>query len=154
MAMVTGTVVRYNDEKGYGFIAPDGGEDDDVFVHANELTHQGVRIVTGTRVQFEVIDGERGLKAYAVRVLEGPPLPVSITPGVSTAAPSERPASPRRLNESRAPNERRVEVLAEGEFLQRITELLLESASHMTGTQINELRTHLLKFARNNGWVS
>jgi cold shock protein len=153
MAMVTGTVVRYNEEKGYGFIAPDGGEDDDVFLHANDLTQHGVRIVTGTRVQFEVIDGERGLKAYAVRVLEGPPLPVSIKPGLAAPAVSERPANPRRLNESRTRDDDRFEILAEGEFLQQITELLLESAPNMTGMQINELRTHLLKFARKNGWV-
>jgi cold shock CspA family protein len=154
--MATGTVVRFNDEKGYGFIAPDGGEDDDVFLHANELTHQGVRVQTGTRVEFEIIDGERGLKAYAVRVLEGPPRPPTSAPSITTvaAAASTRRPTVNRVSESRIEPDDSFEVLTQSEFLQRITELLLESAPQMTGTQINELRTHLLQFARKNGWVN
>jgi cold shock protein len=151
--MPTGTVVRFNDEKGYGFIAPDGGEDDDVFLHANELTQHGVRVQTGTRVEFEIIDGERGLKAYAVRVIEGPPRAASIKPSLTTAVASARPPTSQRVNESRPEDEGQLEVLSQTDFLQRITELLLESAPQMTGTQINELRTHLLQFARKNGWV-
>ncbi len=151
--MVTGTVVRFDEGKGYGFIAPDGGEDDDVFVHAKDLTEQGVRVRTGTRVQFEMIDGGRGLKAYHVRLLEDPRPPASTAPSLNAAAASERPSTARPLNESSTADEDLFEVLSQGEFLQRITELLLESAPQMTGTQINELRAHLLRFARKNGWV-
>ncbi len=141
MVMI-GTVVRFSDDKGYGFIAPDGGEDDDVFVHANELT--GGRIRTGTRVEFEIIDGERGLKAYNVRVIEDPLQTVSVTPGVGTALANVRsPAMDANL----------FNVLSESEFLRRMTELLLESVPQLTGAQINDLRTRLLEFAGKNGWV-
>jgi cold shock CspA family protein len=151
--MVTGTVVRFDEGKGYGFIAPDGGEDDDVFVHARDLTELGVRLRTGTRLQFEIVDGERGLKAYDVRVLEDPFLPALPTPTVTVAVGSEEPSTARQLNKSSTADKDPLKVLSEGEFLQRITDLLLESASQMTGAQINELRTRLLQLARKNGWV-
>jgi cold shock CspA family protein len=149
--MATGTVVRFNEDKGYGFIAPDGGEDDDVFVHANDLN--GARLRTGTRVEFEMIDSERGLKAYNVLVIEDPLQPVNIRPSVAKDAASVRLSTAGQLNESRASDGSRFEVLSESEFRQRMTELLLASAPQLTGTQINELRTHLLEFARKNGWV-
>jgi len=40
--MQNGTVKFYNEQKGYGFIAPDGG-DKDVFVHATALERAGIR---------------------------------------------------------------------------------------------------------------
>jgi cold shock CspA family protein len=150
MVMI-GTVVRYNEDKGYGFIAPDGGEDDDVFVHANELT--GGRVRTGTRVEFEIIDGERGLKAYNVRVIEDQLQTVSVTPGVATALASVR-SSAVPSSESPGSDAQPFKVLSESEFLQRMTELLLESGPQLTGAQINELRKRLLEFASKNSWVN
>jgi len=151
--MVTGKVVRFNEDKGYGFIAPDGGDDEDVFVHANELTDLGVRVSTGTRVQFEMIDGGRGLKAYDVRVLDDQRPPASTAPSPNAAAAGEGTSTANRPNESPPAHEDLFEVLSQGEFLQRITELLLDSAPDMTGGQVKELRAHLLQFARQNGWV-
>jgi len=151
--MVTGKVVRFNEGKGYGFIAPDGGDDEDVFVHANELTNLGVRVGTGTRVQFEMVDGGRGLKAYDVRLIEDERSPVSAVPSLDDAAASGGNSIATQPKESVAADEDSFEVFHQGEFLQRITELLLKSAPEMTGAQINELRAHLLQFARQNGWV-
>jgi cold shock CspA family protein len=67
--MSTGKIIRFDVDKGYGFIAQDNGGDD-VFVHANDLLHVGKQIGTGTKLKFSVMDGARGLKAYGVQVVE------------------------------------------------------------------------------------
>ena len=64
--MPTGTVKFYNDQKGYGFIAPDGGGND-VFVHATALERAGL---TGLRknqkVSFETeVDRRSGKTAVS-----------------------------------------------------------------------------------------
>src|SRR5215468_6950013 len=67
-SVVVGKIVRFDRGRGYGFIAPDhGGED--VFVHAKDLDGLS-EVPTGTRVKFSVADGERGLKAYGVRLID------------------------------------------------------------------------------------
>lgn len=67
--MPQGTVKWFNDAKGYGFIQLDDGED--VFVHQSEVQMEGFRSLTkGQRVEFEVVQGERGPKATAVRPVE------------------------------------------------------------------------------------
>ena len=51
--MNSGTVKFYNDQKGYGFIAPDNGGSD-VFVHATALERCGIRNLSeGQKVRFE-----------------------------------------------------------------------------------------------------
>jgi CspA family cold shock protein len=65
-----GTVKWFNAEKGYGFIAVDGGGPD-VFVHFSAIEDAGVRSLDlGQRVEFEVTDGARGRQeATTVRIL-------------------------------------------------------------------------------------
>jgi len=67
--MPTGKVRFYDDEKGFGFITSDDGQD--VFLHATALP-AGAPVKTGTRVEFGVADGKRGPQALSVRVLEVP----------------------------------------------------------------------------------
>ena len=62
----TGTVKWFNGQKGYGFIARDGGED--VFVHYSAIEGDGFRnLYEGDRVEFAVEQGQKGPAATAVR---------------------------------------------------------------------------------------
>ncbi|MCD0450813.1 cold-shock protein [Actinocorallia sp. API 0066] len=64
-----GTVKWFNAEKGYGFIAVDGGGPD-VFVHYSAIQSSGYRsLEEAQRVEFEVTQGNRGPQADQVRPL-------------------------------------------------------------------------------------
>ena len=65
--MVEGKVKFFNTMKGFGFIAGDDGNE--YFVHTTGL-EEGTRINEGDRVSFEIVQGDRGLKAEKVRKLE------------------------------------------------------------------------------------
>ncbi len=61
-----GTVKWFNQDKGYGFITPDGGSDD-VFVHFTGIVGEGFKsLEEGDRVSFEVTRGKKGLQAENV----------------------------------------------------------------------------------------
>ena len=67
-AVATGTVKWFNNEKGFGFIARDGGSD--VFVHHSAIEMNGYRSLTeGQRVEFEVATGDKGDQARNVRAV-------------------------------------------------------------------------------------
>ncbi len=67
--MITGTVKFYNDQKGFGFIAPDEGGND-VFVHATALERAGMRSLSqGQKVSFETARDNRSGK-IAVSVIQ------------------------------------------------------------------------------------
>ena len=66
--MPTGTVKFFNDEKGFGFISREDG--DDVFVHLSNIEGTGRRsLVTGQQVDFELGQGQKGVEAHNVRPL-------------------------------------------------------------------------------------
>jgi len=67
MARQTGTVKWFNDTKAFGFITTDGGED--VFVHTSAIQARGFRSLSeGAQVEFDVIEGPKGLQAANVTV--------------------------------------------------------------------------------------
>lgn len=67
MATQTGTVKWFNEEKGFGFIAPDGGGKD-LFAHFREIRGEGFKtLVESQRVQFEVTQGLKGPQASNIR---------------------------------------------------------------------------------------
>jgi CspA family cold shock protein len=66
--MPTGTVKFFNNEKGYGFISRDDGED--VFVHFSNISGSGFRsLEQGQQVEFEIGPGRKGDEALNVRVV-------------------------------------------------------------------------------------
>ena len=66
--MATGTVKFFNNEKGYGFISRDEG--DDVFVHYTGIDGSGYRsLEVGQTVEFDVGPGQKGDQAQNVRVV-------------------------------------------------------------------------------------
>jgi cold shock protein len=67
--MTVGTVKWFNADKGYGFIAPESGED--VFVHFSAIQAAGYRsLEEGQAVEFDVTSGPKGPQAANVRPLE------------------------------------------------------------------------------------
>ena len=80
-----GTVKWFNDSKGFGFITPENG-DKDCFVHFSAIEGSGFKSLSeGERVEFEVVQDEKGPAAKNVtKPGEGPP---------SEAPPDEGPPS-------------------------------------------------------------
>ena len=68
VVVAQGTVKWFNAEKGYGFIAVDGGSD--VFVHYSAIQSDGYKsLEEGQRVEFEVTQGQKGPQADQVRAV-------------------------------------------------------------------------------------
>jgi len=78
--MPTGRVKFYDEEKGFGFIQSDNGQE--VFLHASAVP-AGAVIKSGTRLEFGIADGRKGAQALSVRVLDNP---------VSVARAQRKPA--------------------------------------------------------------
>ena len=65
-----GTVKWFSDEKGFGFISREGGED--VFVHFTGIAGDGFRsLAEGQAVEFEVTQGKKGPQATDVKPVQG-----------------------------------------------------------------------------------
>ena len=65
-----GTVKWFNDTRGFGFITPSDGSPD-IFVHHSDIEGTGRKsLQEGAQVEFEAVQGDRGLKAANVRAIE------------------------------------------------------------------------------------
>ncbi|QLQ35391.1 cold shock domain-containing protein [Micromonospora robiginosa] len=138
--MERGTIVRFDDVRGYGFIAPARGGDD-VFVHANDFGDQRHTVAVGMKVSYEVVQSDRGLKVASV-TLDAPPVSLGTA---SQAVPARAASSPVADDE--------FDVLTVGQFEASFTELLLANVPTMTGAQIVQARRALVAMARQHGWV-
>ena len=121
--MATGRVLRFDDVRGFGFIAPDSGSED-VFVHANDLSEDKSVFKPGTTVEFQVEEGDRGLKAVDVR-RSG-----RATGRGGSGGSSGGPASG---------------------FAAELTEALLVEVPELTGAQIVRIRQTVADLARARG---
>ena len=75
--MPSGKVKWFDADKGFGFIAQDGGED--VHVRTSALPSGVATLKPGQKVEFGVADGRRGPQALQVTLLEAPPSMVAAT---------------------------------------------------------------------------
>ena len=67
--MKQGTVKWFNEKKGYGFITDEAGND--VFVHFSGLNMEGFKTLKdGQTVEFDVSEGDKGLQATNVTVVQ------------------------------------------------------------------------------------
>ena len=91
--MSEGTVKWFNPRKGYGFIT--AGDGKDIFVHYADITGEGYRtLVEGDVVTFDIVEGEKGLRAESV-VHQPPPesAPESAPEGEPESKPEGEPES-------------------------------------------------------------
>jgi CspA family cold shock protein len=131
--LMTGKVIRYDEIRGYGFVTPDSGEED-VFLHVNDLTFDKRLLAAGVHVQFSTEEGDRGLKASQVTLLD--------------QAPPEVPPHPEQALPERH------DALTTQQFREEVTEVLLLGAPTLTGQQIFEIRQGFVALVRSHGWIS
>jgi cold shock protein len=139
--MAVGRILRYDEVRGYGFIAASAGGED-VFVHANDFGEQRHLVHPGLQVEYEVEEGDRGLKAASVRILDAR--------SVREVVP---PARPLVKSGTASDDDALCDVLSERDFATQLTELMLQRVPTLTGSQIVELRACVGDLARRHGWV-
>ncbi|MCP2263029.1 cold-shock protein [Promicromonospora thailandica] len=146
--MVQGKVIRFDEVRGYGFVAPDTGGDD-VFIHVNDLEFDKRHLAVGAVVDFTVEDGDRGLKASTVTLVAPAPVlaGVGASPGALGGVPTFLPPLPDAAARpaGEAPSER--ELAAE------VTEVLLAGVPTLTAEQVLAARGVFVAVARSHGWV-
>src|SRR5216117_863424 len=108
MARITGIVKWFNDAKGFGFITPENGEKD-CFVHHTAIQADGFKtLAEGQRVEFDVVQGQKGPAAQHVVKLYAQGGPANTNGAIHRTAPFAL-QSWRRLSQH-DPHRPRVEV--------------------------------------------
>jgi cold shock protein len=155
--LAKGRVLQFDQARGYGFVAADDGGED-IFLHESVFDGDSDGLVPGIRVEFKVMAGDRGRKAFAAHLIadepEAEPTPSARPVPSSVPVPVLPAPAPSALAAEQAPDEEQIcDVLSQTEFVQELTELLLDSAPALTGQQILDVRQGVLQFARKHGWV-
>ena len=144
--MVQGKVIRFDEVRGYGFVAPDTGGDD-VFIHVNDLEFDKRHLAVGAVVDFAVEDGDRGLKASTVSLVAQAPALATAAVGAGAPVPAFLPPLPDAGSrpDGDAPSERELAV--------EVTEVLLAGVPTLTAEQVLATRGAFVAVARSHGWV-
>ena len=138
--MARGRVVRFDEVRGYGFVAPDDGGED-VFVHVNDLLDEKWVFSPGVNVEFQVMESGRGLKGYDVRLLS--------EVRKDAAARLAAPLAPGGVSDE----DPTCEILSTADFRQELTEAFIQAAPELTGAQIVSLRERIIKLAATHEWI-
>ncbi|WP_235581550.1 cold-shock protein [Rhodococcus sp. Leaf278] len=140
-------MIRFDEFKGYGFVAPDeGGED--VFIHVNDLDFDKRLLAPGVRVEYVAVEGDRGLKATQVQIIDGPASTALVT--------RHKPDVPFRnvpITEHEQLEDVICDVLSEGVFTAELTEALLTANGTLSATQILDIRSAILRLAHDHKWI-
>jgi cold shock CspA family protein len=148
-------VLQFDQARGYGFVAADDGGED-VFLHASVFEGDPDILAPGMKIQFKVMAGDRGRKAFAAHLIDDEPVPENKLAPATRPIPAQAlpPGPPRQPDTEEIRDEEQMcDVLSPGEFGHEITELLISDVSTLTGQQILKVREGLLECARKHGWV-
>jgi cold shock protein len=149
--MATGKVLQFDHTRGYGFVAADDGGED-VFLHASVFDGDPYDLVPGRDLEFQIMAGDRGRKAFAVRFPEA-----KIPTFISSAQPSATGTVPTTGagtgTGTGTEDDQMCDVLSQIEFGAQLTELLLTRVPELTGKQIMGVRTGVMEFAKKHNWV-
>jgi cold shock protein len=160
--MATGRVLQFDAGRGYGFVAADDGGED-VFLHASVFDGDPGELVPGTPVEFQVMAGDRGRKAFAAHFADAGistpakmmlTQPIPMPAKMVLAQPIPTPAAMTPTQPVGTPeDEQMCDVLSPTEFVAELTELLIGTVPTLTGQQIREVRQGVVESARKHGWV-
>ncbi|WP_078899918.1 cold shock domain-containing protein [Streptomyces sp. SBT349] len=153
---MTGRILRFDESRGYGFIAPDEGQED-VFMHANDLLAEEYLYQAGRRVEFFIEEGGKGPKASEIRLVTpaaasdpSPPARRYLEEVPPPSAPA--PATPAASQDGQD-DEPTCDVLSLADFRGEVTEILINADGTLTAAQIHRVRTRLAEAALAHGWV-
>lgn len=146
---VSGKVVHYDPNRGFGFLAPEEGGAD-VFLHINDINIDEDSLRPGAKVSFDIEETDRGSKAVNVEVTEEAP-----------ADDSAGGSRPHRRDDHHGRGHRHDERggrrqrggLDAAAFAEELTELLLDADDDLTARQIVAIRQRITDFAVGRGWV-
>jgi CspA family cold shock protein len=134
--VATGSVIQFNEARGFGFIAPDGGGED-VFVHSEELKAAGINVRVGSVLRFDVVEGNRGAKAYNISLADSNVEPVRGVPSSS----------------SHDDDDDGYDIVSIDTYGSEITNILISHCPDATASQIVQVRSRLVALAVERGWI-
>lgn len=175
---VSGKVVHYDPNRGFGFLSPEGGGDD-VFLHINDI--HGIdegSLRPGAKVEFDVEDTDRGSKATNLKVTEE--APPGESPSAERAQRREERGGFDRRDDRRGGRDDRRGGFDRGDrrddrrggrddrgdrdrgprrsphagtpLFNEITELLIDASPDITARQITSIRNKFMDLAAERGW--
>ncbi|MBL0884979.1 cold shock domain-containing protein [Myceligenerans indicum] len=156
MRVVQGRVIRYDEVRGYGFVAPDEGGDD-VFLHVNDLEFDKRKLVVGAVVEFDTEEGDRGPKASQVTLVSTPVAQPQTAPAAptanGTAAVGVVPAAgPTIVLPDTGADEG--DTVTNRQLTAEVTEMLLAGVPTLSAEQVVLTRQAVVALATAHGWVT